>query len=145
MRVIVVDTSVFISALIGKPGASREILRQCLHGQYKPLMGTSLFHEYESVFARNELFNNCPINSNERDILFNAFINTCQWVHLYYLWRPNLRDECDNHVLELAIAGNATAIITKNIKDFKNGQLFFPDVRILKPEQLLKGEVQCLL
>jgi uncharacterized protein len=40
----------------------------------------------------------------------------------------------------LAIAGNATAIITKNVKDFKSGQLLFPGINILKPEQLLKEE-----
>lgn len=61
----------------------------------------------------------------------------CRWIHIYYLWRPNLKDEDDNHVLELAVAGNAKAIVTKNTKDFKNGQLFFPNIHILKPEQLL--------
>lgn len=101
-------------------------------------MGTSLFHEYESVFGREHLFKNCPVPVSKREILFNAFMATCQWVHLYYLWRPNLKDEGDNHVLELAIAGNAAAIITKNVKDFRNGQLLFPHVHILKPEQLLK-------
>ena len=47
---IVVDTSVFISALIGSKGSSREIIRRCLKGEYQPLMGNdglmsiALFH-----------------------------------------------------------------------------------------------------
>jgi len=137
-KVLVIDTSIFVSALIGEAGASREVLRRCLNGQYRPLMGTPLFHEYESLLGREKLFKNCPLSIDGREDLLNAFIAVCRWIHVYYLWRPNLRDEDDNHVLELAIAGNATAIITKNVKDFKSGQLLFPGINILKPEQLLK-------
>ncbi|MDD5028207.1 MAG: PIN domain-containing protein [Rhodoferax sp.] len=36
----------------------------------------------------------------------------CRLTEIYYLWRPNLRDEADNHVLELAVAAGAQAIIT---------------------------------
>nr|WP_228025326.1 PIN domain-containing protein [cf. Phormidesmis sp. LEGE 11477] len=49
---VVVDTSIFISALIGPSGPSRELIRQCLLGNYQPLMGNALFCEYESVFSR---------------------------------------------------------------------------------------------
>jgi len=139
-KVLAMDTSIFISALIGEAGASREILRRCLNGKYQPLMGTPLFHEYESVLQRANLFKNCPLSADQREDLLNAFISVCRWIHIYYLWRPNLKDEGDNHVLELAIAGNATAIVTKNTKDFKNGQLLFPGIHILKPEQLLKED-----
>jgi putative PIN family toxin of toxin-antitoxin system len=139
-KVLVVDTSVFASALIGETGASREILRRCLTGQYQPLMGTSLFHEYESLLHRASMLKKCPLSAGQREDLFNAFMSVCRWIHIYYLWRPNLKDEDDNHVLELAIAGNAVVIVTKNTKDFKNGQLLFAGIHILKPEQLLKEE-----
>ncbi len=143
-KVLVIDTSTFVSALIGETGASREVLRRCLNGEYRPLMGTSLFHEYESLLGREKLFKNCTVSADQREDLLNAFMAVCRWIHVYYLWRPNLRDEDDNHILELAIAGNATAIITKNVKDFKSGQLLFPGINILKPEQLLKENVKCL-
>jgi predicted nucleic acid-binding protein len=64
---------------------------------------------------------------------------TCRWTHVYYLWRPNLPDEADNHILELAVAGNATAVITHNTRDFNRGELIFPDIQILKPNQLLEN------
>ncbi len=35
-EIVVVDTSVIISALIGVRGPSREIIRQCLTGNYTP-------------------------------------------------------------------------------------------------------------
>ena len=53
-------------------------------------------------------------------------------------WRPNLRDEADNHVLELAIAGGASAIVTSNVKDFHDSDLRFPQVRVVTPKEFLK-------
>jgi len=117
---IVIDTSVLISALIGSTGASRELIRLCLQGEYQPLMGNTLFLEYESVVLREEIITQCTLTKQEILILLDAFMSVCQWIDIYYLWRPNLRDEADNHLIELAIAGNAQIIATKNIKDFLN-------------------------
>ena len=59
---IVLDTSVFVAALLGPSGASREVLRRCLMRSYEPLMGTALFLEYESVLARKALFATCRLD-----------------------------------------------------------------------------------
>ncbi len=32
---------------------------------------------------------------------------------VYYGWRPNLPDEGDNHLIELALAGSAQAIVNR--------------------------------
>ncbi len=76
-------------------------------GQVQPLIGNALYLEYEGIMAREDLFTSCPTTADERDKLFNAFLSRCQWVNIYYRWRPNLQDEADNHLLELAVAGNA--------------------------------------
>ncbi len=39
--------------------------------------------------------------------------------------------ESDNHVLELAVACGAHAIITANARDFDSAELLFPNVRLL--------------
>jgi uncharacterized protein len=135
---IVIDTSVLISALIGSTGASRELIRLCLQGEYQPLMGNNLFLEYESVVLREEIITQCTLTKQEIFALLDAFMSVCQWIDIYYLWRPNLRDEADNHLIELAIAGNAQIIATKNIKDFLNSDLIFPNLSILKPEQIVR-------
>ncbi len=136
---IVVDTSVFISALISSKGSSRELIRRCLKGEYQPLMGNALFSEYESVIGREEIIVKCPLTSAEISALLASFISISQWIYIYYLWRPNLKDEADNHLIELAVAGNAPIIATHNIKDFQNAELLFPNLSILKPEEIIRS------
>ncbi len=134
---IVVDTSVFVSALIGPSGPSRELIRRCLLKDYLPLMGNALFSEYEAVIGREHILNQCRLTKIEIDTLFQAFMSMCRWTFIYYTWRPNLKDEADNHLIELAVAGNAQIIATQNIRDFQNAELLFPDLQILTPADLL--------
>ena len=131
------DTNIFVSALLGK-GASRAVLRACLEGRLQPLMGAALFAEYESLMGRESVFKRCPLSAGQRDELLNAFLSVCRWTTIYYGWRPNLRDEGDNHLIELAVAGRASAVITKNVRDFKSAELHFPGLRILVPEAVLQ-------
>ncbi len=140
MTKVVIDTSVLISALIGKKGPSRAIIRQCLEGHYKPLISNTLFHEHEDVSSRPGIKQLCPLSDQDIKELLMSFYSVCEWVPIYYLWRPNLKDENDNFLIELAIAGNAEKIITNNIKDLKTAELSFENLKILKPEQFLRGE-----
>ena len=134
---IVVDTNVFVAAVSSPDGASREVLRRCLLDRYEPLMGQALSAEYESVLARAEPFAASPIDESERDALWAALASRCQWVRVYYLWRPNLPDEADNHVVELAVAGGAELIVTHNTRDFERAELHFPGLRVLRPGELI--------
>ena len=137
---VVIDTSVMISALIGKRGASREVLKHCLSGSYQPLISNPLFQEFEDVSSRKRVMDVCPLEPREIRELLNAFYSVCTWVPIYYLWRPNLTDEGDNFLIELALAGNSRIIVTNNVKDLRAAELQFDDLRILKPEQILRGE-----
>ena len=71
--------------------------------------------------------------------LLAAFFSVCEWVQIHYLWRPNLKDEGDNFLIELAVAGNAESIITNNLKDLRNAELQFDGLRVLAPEDYLRG------
>ncbi|MDZ7968831.1 MAG: putative toxin-antitoxin system toxin component, PIN family [Nostoc sp. DedSLP03] len=136
---IVVDTSVFISALISSKGSSRELIRRCLKGEYLPLMGNTLFSEYESVVQRSEILTKCLLTTEEISTLLASLMSVSQWVYIYYLWRPNLKNEADNHLIELAVAGNAQIIATHNVRDFQNAELLFPNLSILKPEDIIRS------
>jgi predicted nucleic acid-binding protein len=86
---------------------------------------------------RAEVFSDCPINRSEREALLAGFLSVCEWVEVFFLWRPNLPDEGDNHVLELAVAGGAQVVVTQNVRDFR-GELRFPRIKVLTPAQYLK-------
>jgi len=135
---LVVDTNVFVSALISEVGASREVIRRCLLGRYHPCVSLALFTEYRDLLGRHELYTNCALDAGERDALFRALMAVSRMTDIYFLWRPNLPDEADNHVLELAVAARAVAIVTYNLADFVRSELRFPELRILAPAQLLK-------
>ncbi len=101
-------------------------------------MGTALFNEYEDVLQRKELFERSRLNLVEREALLDIFLARCEWIRIYYAWRPNLRDEGDNHLVELAVAGRAELIVTRNLRDFANMELRFPGLRVCSPEAFLE-------
>ena len=101
-------------------------------------MGTALFLEYEDVVHRQSLIDQSLLEESEIDELLNAFASVCDWTTVYYRWRPNLSDEADQHLLELAIASGAEAIVTQNVRDFRGGELRFPEIRVLRPGELIK-------
>jgi putative PIN family toxin of toxin-antitoxin system len=129
---IVVDTNVFVAGLRSGGGASRQVLRGCLQGDYEPLFGPALLSEYEYSALLNEL------EPDDVRIVLQALVSVGRWVNVYYLWRPNLRDETDNHLIELAVSGAAVAVVTHNVRDLAGGELRFPSLRILTPAALLR-------
>ena len=135
---IVVDTNVLVSAVLSPDGASREVLRRCLSGTARPLIGNALFLEYEDVLSRDELFAMSPISREDRTALLDAVLGVCQWINISYLWRPNLQDESDNHLVELAVAGDAAWIVTGNERDVAAGELIFDGFRVVAPAVWLK-------
>jgi len=135
---IVVDTNVIASALTSATGTNREVMRRCLQGLVEPLISNTLFHEYESLVRRPSVHARCPLPPKERDDLLDAFLGACVWVRISFRWRPNLRDESDNHLVELAVAGGAMAIVTNNVRDLRSGELVFPDIGIMTPAEFLK-------
>ena len=133
---VVIDTNVLGSAILSADGAAREVLRRCLRGETQPLIGNALFLEYEDVLSREELFAAAPVGSEDRTALLDAVLGVCRWVNISFLWHPNLPDEADNHLIELAVAGNADWIVTGNTRDIATGELSFDSFRIGTPGAL---------
>jgi predicted nucleic acid-binding protein len=112
MPTLVLDTNILVAALLRGGGISRAVLRACVKQQYQAVLGPALLAEYEDVLGRSELF---------------------------YAWRPNLPDEADNHLIELGVAAQADAIVTRNLRDVSRGELKFPSLSVLTPEQCLEA------
>ena len=136
------DTNVLVAAMISAKGINREVLRACFTGRAQPVIGEPLFLEYEAVLSRSALMARSPLNASERRKLLEAFLSTCEWVDVYFGWRPNLRDEGDNHLMELAVAGGAEFIVTNNIADFRGAELRFPEVHVVRPDKFLKEVIE---
>lgn len=131
-----------VAALLRRGGIARAVLRACLSNRCQPVIGPALLAEYEDVLGRTALFADSVLTVGERDEVFDALLSRCRWVEVFYAWRPNLPDEADNHLIELAVAAQADAIVTRNVRDLAHGELKFPSVRILTPDQFLEA-LQC--
>ncbi|MBF0196942.1 MAG: putative toxin-antitoxin system toxin component, PIN family [Planctomycetes bacterium] len=113
-------------------GASNLLLKMALKGELSFCISHKLFLEYCEVTERENL----NIEEKLRKTILE--IISFKGIHIEptYKWRPFLRDENDNFILELAVSSNSN-IVTHNIKDFKGVENKF-NIKVLKPEEVLK-------
>ncbi len=132
---LVLDTDILVAAIRSDGGASRRILVAALNGQFDMLVSTSLLIEYEAVMTRPKHLEASSLASEDVGILLDAVAGIAKPVRLAFHWRPTLRDPDDDMVLETAVNGGATAIVTFNVKDFEGARQFGIDV--LKPGEIV--------
>jgi putative PIN family toxin of toxin-antitoxin system len=135
---VVIDTNIVVSAMLNPDTAPRQVLRLCLDRVVQPVIGSALFAEYRDVMSRDALFAHCPVDFDDRMALMNALAAVSQWTPIHYLWRPNLRDEADNHIIELAIAGQAECIVSGNKRHLAGGELLFPSLRVVTAGEFIE-------
>jgi predicted nucleic acid-binding protein len=134
---IVIDTNEFVAGMRSSGGASRLVLRKALTSDFQPLFGNALWMEYMDLMGRDVWGSESTIQ--EREAVLAALAQKGRWVNIYYAWRPNLPDEGDNHLVELAIAGGSNTIVTHNVKDPRTGELHFTGLDVLLPTEFLEG------
>ena len=135
---VILDTNVLVAAFTSEEGASRAVLRGVLAGHWQPLISLPLFMEYEDVLARSDVMARCPLPVDDQQALLDALLSHGDLLEVYYAWRPNLQDEGDNHVFELAVAAQDATLLTWNLRDFASAELRFPQVRVVTPAQWMK-------
>lgn len=91
--------------------------------------------EYLDVLMRPAIK---PAGVADADILdfVDEILQKAQTQNIYFLWRPWLKDEKDDMILELAIASQADYIVTFNLKDFRSIELF--GIEAITPKDFLK-------
>lgn len=136
---IIVDTNILVNVLLSpsRKSASYQVFEKCLERALQPQVGSALFSEYEDVLNRPEIQMRATYTPAEIDDLLDGFLSCCTWINIHYLWRPNLKDEGDNHLVDLAVASNAKWIVTQNIKDLESGELKF-GFHSITPEAFLE-------
>ncbi len=135
---VVIDTNVLVAGLIGGKGPNREVLRLCFNGVVQPFVGNALYLEYCDLLNRKNIQKLCGQTSVTLAEFLDDFASICQPVDSWFLWRPNLKDEADNHIIELAVAANVEYVVTNNLRDFSHAELKHAGFNVITPEDLLR-------
>ena len=135
---VTLDTNIIYQALKSASGASFFILQQVRERKIQIALSVSLFEEYEDVLKREKSLKNFGLDIEDIDKFLRFIAYVGKPYTIYYLFRPNLKDEKDNMVVELAVTSQSDYIVTSNIKDFKNAELKFDHLKIVTPIEFAK-------
>jgi putative PIN family toxin of toxin-antitoxin system len=133
---IVIDSNVFVAATLSSSGASHLLFSLLPSDKFEMFISVPLILEYEDAAKRERV--NKVLSNQEIDELIDAICLMAQPQKIFYLWRPMLKDANDDHVLELAVNGNCSSIITFNIKDFSGISERGIGIKIETPQQFLR-------
>lgn len=135
---VTLDTNILYQALKSKTGASYFILQQVRNGRIQVALSVPVFHEYQDVLTRNKSLKDfgLQLNDVEKFLRFMAYIS--KTYEIYFLLRPNLKDETDNMLVELAVTSQSDYLITSNVRDFENAQLKFEQLKIITPGEFVE-------
>lgn len=135
---LTLDTNILYQALMSKTGASYFILQQVRTRKIQIALSVPVFFEYQDVLTREKSLKDFELKLNdvEKFLKFIAYIG--KPFEIYFLLRPNLKDEKDNKIVELAVTSQSDYLITSNIRDFKNAELKFDQLKIITPGEFVK-------
>jgi len=135
---LTLDTNILYQALMSTTEASHFILQQVRNRRIQIALSVPVFLEYKDVLTREKSFKDFKLQLNDVDkfLRFIAYIG--KTFEIYFLFRPNLKDEKDNMIVELAITSQSDYLITSNIRDFKNAELKFDELKVITPGEFVK-------
>lgn len=139
---LVQDTDVFVAALRSGAGASRVLFRRLLARRHCPLLGDKLWYEYQDLAGREALWRESRTTREERTQAAEDLAAVAEYVPVLRVWRPNLPDADDDHVMELAIAGRAEALVTFNVRDFSGAMFAPPGLNVQRPGEFIQQDNQ---
>ena len=119
-------------------GASYFILQQVRNNKLQIALSVPVFYEYQDVLTRETSLQDFQLDLSdiEKFLRFIAYIGKS--FNIYFLFHPNLQDEKDNKILELALTSQSDFLITSNIRDFQQAELRFDQLRIITPSEFVK-------
>lgn len=134
---IVLDTSVVITAIRSSTGAAAEVVRLALLGKLTILMDYKLVSEYRAVALRKHHVAASGKTHAELALLVDTLEAIAEPVLVIVQHHPLSQDANDDMVLDVAINGGAEAIVTGNIKHFREPAKRF-QLNLFTPPELLQ-------
>ena len=128
----VLDTNVLVAALRSRRGGSFALLSAVGQGRFEHIVSVPLVMEYESVLMRPGMV---PLPAPAAQAVVDYLCATAIHQEVHFLWRPRLPDPNDDMVLEAAVNGGCSVIVTHNVRDFAGARAL--GVRALTPTQFL--------
>jgi len=133
--IITLDTNVIFSAIHSEQGASHQILREALSGKIQLALTNSVYFEYYDVLTRPDILTKLQLARDEVEKILNTITLLVKPHSVYFLLRPNLKDEKDNCICECAFVSQSQFLITSNIKDFNQSELRHQSFKVVTPQQ----------
>lgn len=134
---LVLDTDVLVAGLRSRAGASRRLLLLLYQGRFEVLASVAMMLEYEAVLTRPENLQAFGLTIAEVERFLDSMSLLVTPVTPFFLWRPQLRDPADEHVLEAAVNGGADAVVTFNVHHFQAAAARF-GIAVLRPSDALR-------
>jgi len=133
----VLDTNVVVAGMRSPRGASAALLMAARRSELMLVANVALALEYEAICLMAEHRMAAGLSQQQVGIFLNAVLAMVDPVETHFMWRPQLRDPADELVLEAAVNGQATAIVTFNQRDFGRAPATF-GIEVLLPAELLR-------
>ncbi len=129
---MVLDTDAVVAAMHSPCGASATPVQAAGDGRVQLLDNVALVLEYEAVCARVDHLTVAGLDIRKAGRFVDAFAALAEPLASHFIWRPHLKDLPDEMVLGAAANGRAQAIVSTNLRDFRNVPNQF-GIRILLP------------
>jgi putative PIN family toxin of toxin-antitoxin system len=111
---VVLDTDVMVAAFDSPSGASRQLLLYALDGGIQIALSTPLLLEYEAVLTRPAMRARSRLSTDDIIMVLDELAGLCIPVPFDFRWRPAATDPGDDLVLETAINGSVSIIVSFN-------------------------------
>ena len=126
---IVIDTNILVSAILSGRGASARLIELCGKGLFDHILSVPLAFQYEASCRF------CIRDTATAERLLDSLIQSAILVEIPFLLRPLLPDPNDEMVLEAAVNGGCSYVVTYNTKDFAGARSY--GISVVSPGEFL--------
>ena len=126
---VVIDSNILVS-IIGKKSRLRAIWDAFIEGRFDMYVSEDILKEYEEILQEH-----AAPGADEIVLEIFAESPSVHFQHIYYAWNAITADPDDNKFFDVAVASNATYLVTNDRHFDVVKKLPFPKIKILTSEE----------